>query len=279
MEAPLVVRDLCAEAVALVKSQYEPPLKRGKMKIRLSRATRKEVERAIRHRKRREGDYLRQNRHKKEFTIHDLTFDFEKDLPKPPSNPKKDTKIICRYWLENRCMNGEGCKWLHSNAGLMPICQFGLECTRRPQCPYRHIDEQEVIEVCPRYEAGFCSYGPACHKEHVKKGPEDLPRVAAIIAEMTFYFDGDESVWSHGSGGAKQKNDLYKTSICKMFGEGKCQYGDRCNFAHGYQDLQGRGKDRLAFKKWYQNPDETWVYHDHKGRWWKEGPDKKLVAI
>lgn len=278
MESQVVVRDLCAEAVALAKSlcACKVPLKRKKMRVHLSKGARREIERAKRHRQRRGRDHL----YCEMLTMNDLTFAFEKDLPAYVPKLRKGTKIICRYWLENRCMNGDDCEWLHSHIGIMPICQFGVECTRRPQCPYRHIDEQEVIEVCPRYEAGFCPYGPACHKKHVKKGPEELPRVARIFADMTFHFDGEEvkSVSSHGSGG-KQKTGLYKTSLCKMFGEGKCTYGDRCNFAHGHQDLKGRGKDRLQFKKWYQNLDDTWVYYDHKGRWWKEGPDKKLTAI
>ena len=36
----------------------------------------------------------------------------------------------------------------------------------------------------------------------------------------------------------------YKTRICKHFTSGKCSLADRCNFAHGLQELRTFQKDQ-----------------------------------
>jgi hypothetical protein len=45
------------------------------------------------------------------------------------------------------------------------------------------------------------------------------------------------------SNGKKTKTDRYKTELCKNFEEtGKCNYGNKCEFAHGKKDLKERSK-------------------------------------
>ena len=40
---------------------------------------------------------------------------------------------------------------------------------------------------------------------------------------------------------AKQNRDKFKTEMCRNFAQtGVCRYGDKCQFAHGLQDLRAR---------------------------------------
>lgn len=57
--------------------------------------------------------------------------------------------------------------------------------------------------------------------------------------------DGEQQgFWRAGSGGPgfagyAPEGKLFKTKLCANFSEsGQCRYGDRCNFAHGEQELQ-----------------------------------------
>mmetsp|Transcript_29936 Transcript_29936/g.65446 ORF Transcript_29936/g.65446 Transcript_29936/m.65446 type:complete len:317 (-) Transcript_29936:1246-2196(-) len=42
------------------------------------------------------------------------------------------------------------------------------------------------------------------------------------------------------AGGVKQPPPNFKTKLCENFLKGSCNYGDRCHFAHGEQDLHGQ---------------------------------------
>eukprot|EP00959_Pyramimonas_sp_CCMP1952_P419769 8792557-Pyramimonas_sp.AAC.1 len=44
-----------------------------------------------------------------------------------------------------------------------------------------------------------------------------------------------------GAPGAKTAPPNFKTKLCENFSKGACNYGDRCHFAHGDQDLHSSG--------------------------------------
>ena len=67
---------------------------------------------------------------------------------KPNLKGGTKSKIICKYFIQGKCIKGEACPYLHSQ----------IEKTK------------EMITVeCPMYSIGFCKNGPVCHFLHIKK--------------------------------------------------------------------------------------------------------------
>ena len=58
------------------------------------------------------------------------------------------SKIICKYFIQGKCIKGENCPYLHSQMEK-----------------HKEIEEVE----CPMYNIGFCKNGPMCHFLHIKK--------------------------------------------------------------------------------------------------------------
>ncbi|CAG8597750.1 8289_t:CDS:2 [Ambispora gerdemannii] len=83
--------------------------------------------------------------------------------------------------------------------------------------------------LCERFETeGFCPYGTKCTFAH---GTAEL-RERPLIEEKT----GTPPISKDGP-----ENPLYKTRLCERFiKENFCQYGPKCNFAHGEQELRER---------------------------------------
>ena len=58
------------------------------------------------------------------------------------------SKIICKYFIQGKCIKGENCPYMHSQI-------------EKP----KEMTEEE----CPMYTIGFCKNGPRCHFLHIKK--------------------------------------------------------------------------------------------------------------
>ena len=67
---------------------------------------------------------------------------------KPIQKGGVKSKIICKYFIQGKCIKGENCPYLHSQI-------------EKPK-------ETEQVE-CPMYSIGFCKNGPVCHFLHIKK--------------------------------------------------------------------------------------------------------------
>ncbi|KAK9729070.1 hypothetical protein K7432_000583 [Basidiobolus ranarum] len=85
--------------------------------------------------------------------------------------------------------------------------------------------------LCERFETeGFCPYGPKCTFAHgivelKEKKPQTNEKPSTVESKI------------------KESNDnpLYKTKLCERFmKENFCQYGPKCNFAHGRDELKDR---------------------------------------
>jgi len=190
------------------------------------------------------------------------------------SHGKAFTKsIVCRYFLMGRCMMGSGCKFSHKmDEAKMDWCKFGVECKRRPDCPFIHIDQLDNAQDCEAYEAGFCPHGPVCKKHHIKKPVSELPRVGQAILD-------DIGAWAKRAEEEEKQKLYHKTSICRMWKEGKCRRS-KCTFAHGYLDLSRKGVDRLEGRSWYVDPvSKEKLYLDGHSTWWKraDNTSRKLV--
>ena len=67
---------------------------------------------------------------------------------KPPQKGGIKSKIICKYFIQGKCIKGESCPYMHSQI-------------EKPK-------EMTQVE-CPMYTIGFCKNGPVCHFLHIKK--------------------------------------------------------------------------------------------------------------
>ena len=67
---------------------------------------------------------------------------------KPAQKGGIKSKIICKYFIQGKCIKGENCPYLHSQ--------------------FENPKETKQVE-CPMYSVGFCKNGPICHFLHIKK--------------------------------------------------------------------------------------------------------------
>jgi len=83
--------------------------------------------------------------------------------------------------------------------------------------------------LCERFETeGFCPYGPKCTFAHGTNELRERPTAEEKVGSPPSARDGPE-------------NPLYKTRLCERFmKENFCQYGPKCNFAHGEHELRER---------------------------------------
>jgi len=86
-------------------------------------------------------------------------------------------------------------------------------------------------KLCERFEAeGTCPYGNKCHFAH---GTAELRRVPPQPSYEDQFMNQHQQM--------QQNNPLYKTRLCERFmNEHYCQYGPKCIFAHGPEELRGR---------------------------------------
>jgi len=87
-------------------------------------------------------------------------------------------------------------------------------------------------KLCERFEAeGTCPYGSKCHFAH---GTAELRR----MPQQPSY---DDQFMNQHQQMPQNNNPLYKTRLCERFmNEHYCQYGSKCIFAHGPEELRVR---------------------------------------
>ena len=106
---------------------------------------------------------------------------------------KNFRQTVCIHWLNDRCMKGDQCGFLHCfDKERMPVCKFFMkkgEC-HEEGCPFKH--EYEAIKVCNMYRLGFCIHGPNCRYRHdtMKGPPPDPLEVVNSMRGTRFFPDG-----------------------------------------------------------------------------------------
>ncbi|KAI7875390.1 hypothetical protein K492DRAFT_210976 [Lichtheimia hyalospora FSU 10163] len=83
--------------------------------------------------------------------------------------------------------------------------------------------------LCERFETeGSCSYGSKCTFAHG-------------VAELRERTGNEEDPVTKSGATTNDKNPLYKTKLCERFMKDNfCQYGPKCHFAHGHDELKER---------------------------------------
>lgn len=104
--------------------------------------------------------------------------------------------------------------------------------------PFGGIQSQEnnylyKTRLCERFESeGACPYGNKCHFAH---GAAEL-RTRVLPTPSEDQYSSQSPMKDQPN-----MNPLYKTRLCERYlNEKYCQYGSKCIFAHGYEELRGR---------------------------------------
>jgi CCCH-type zinc finger len=108
--------------------------------------------------------------------------------------------------------------------------------------PVSHVN-LDGIECPPLFTPS-----PAC--SHVKKTAAELPAVASMFKDYGWRGDGRKAgaLAAEAAKAAEKSSEppMYKMSMCRFMVNGKCQYGDKCTYAHSeaerrQQSSSGRG--------------------------------------
>ena len=192
------------------------------------------------------------------------SFDFEPDLPQERlatvGDSRTDKRVVCRYWLEGRCLKEQECRFLHVlDHDKMPECKFGSKCSN-PACIFKHIRDEEK-EECPNYRLGFCAFGVSCRFRHVRRAATDLPPVAECWT--TEYLAS-----AYNKRKFEENVSNWRVKECPDFArQGWCPYFDVCNFAHGADELRSwrpGGRERMMGGGGFQNSAGPGAGFDHR---------------
>lgn len=165
--------------------------------------------------------------------------DRKKRVEKAKSLPGYKTKLCTNFDNEGYCEYDEMCHYAHGEDELREETEEDREAAEKLRIkrnPY-----YKTI-MCKNLAKGECNYGDNCvyaHRESELRpmampGPSGPPH-PAMMGRM---FPVSSS--PTGGGGGPAVKSGYKTAMCKNYVEtGSCQFGAKCNFAHGPLELRG----------------------------------------
>jgi|EP01046_Picozoa_sp_COSAG06_P000864 hypothetical protein len=147
-------------------------------------------------------------------------------------NPAYRTQI-CTRWMEGSCQYGDRCNFAHGEEQLR---QFGGTPTGVARGGFAAIDVKSRsndpayrTKLCTRWAQGACQYGDRCMFAH---GEEQLRAFGGVDATQAP---------RRAPTAAENSDPAFRTKLCTRWLQGSCQYGDRCNFAHGEEQLRTYG--------------------------------------
>tara|TARA_B100000795_G_scaffold231114_1_gene188815 strand:+ start:90 stop:2246 length:2157 start_codon:yes stop_codon:yes gene_type:complete len=152
--------------------------------------------------------------------------------------------IVCRHWLNNLCMNGDRCEYLHQyDADRMPECFNGINCTKN-DCPFKHSAPRKARH-CLFYKQGFCIHGPECKFDHEKLPPESRPH----YGDFSTPFDGKDTEKPENKpmGELAFPDDPINPSLISSYQKGNPADGN--GGGGGYKKDYGSGTGAVADKK------------------------------
>lgn len=145
-------------------------------------------------------------------------------------NPAYRTQI-CTRWMEGSCQYGDRCNFAHGEEQLRQFGGTGSGVSRFASVDVksRSNDPAYRTKLCTRWAQGACQYGDRCMFAH---GEEQLRAFGGI----------DSTHAPRRTPTAAENSDpAFRTKLCTRWLQGSCQYGDRCNFAHGEEQLRTYG--------------------------------------
>jgi hypothetical protein len=139
---------------------------------------------------------------------------------------------ICRNWLQGECEFGARCIFAHGHAELQSS-EVGTSMQKQPkQKLVVNVQDKYKTRICHNWLNGHCEFGAGCTFAH---GDSELRAGEKENA------DNSQNDLRHNVIGDPAK---YKTTICRNWVTGECDFGARCFFAHGQGELRPLKEDK-----------------------------------
>ena len=137
---------------------------------------------------------------------------------------------ICRNWLQGECEFGARCIFAHGHAELQSS-EVGTSMQKQKLVVNESTPKYKT-RLCHNWLNGHCEFGTGCTFAH---GDSELRAGEKENA------DNSQNDLRHNVIGDPAK---YKTTICRNWVTGECDYGARCFFAHGQGELRPLKEDK-----------------------------------
>ena len=105
---------------------------------------------------------------------------------KPPQKGGIKSKIICKYFIQGKCIKGESCPYMHSQI-------------EKPK-------EMTQVE-CPMYTIGFCKNGPVCHFLHIKKDKYIKEEIEEKIESSPTQKEPEQNIQDNNNNNLNENNN------------------------------------------------------------------------
>ena len=105
---------------------------------------------------------------------------------KPPQKGGIKSKIICKYFIQGKCIKGESCPYMHSQI-------------EKPK-------EMTQVE-CPMYTIGFCKNGPVCHFLHIKKDKYIKEEIEEKIESSPTQKEPEQNIQNNNNNNLNENNN------------------------------------------------------------------------
>merc|ERR1719487_542864 len=95
-------------------------------------------------------------------------------------------------------------------------------------------------KMCAFFERGKCA-STNCRYAHSAaelRPPPNLQKTKLCRMFLAGGCNDENCFFAHGESDLRVTEGIYKTQICNFFERGYCKKGDRCNHAHGNNDLR-----------------------------------------
>jgi len=181
--------------------------------------------------------------------------------------------VVCTKWEEGKCEYGPKCMFAHGQAELRKAqhravitspqyktvlcqqdpCQFADSCTFAHNQGELRTVQQNLAEINPNYKGtlckffmstGECEFGSICQYAH---GNLELRNTGTQIGGPS------SKQRNHNYSTTGITSPQYKTTLCKNYQEsGLCEFGARCQFAHGQLELRTLAQNYLQLNPQYK---------------------------
>eukprot|EP00930_Biecheleria_cincta_P033851 TRINITY_DN23435_c0_g1_i1.p1 TRINITY_DN23435_c0_g1~~TRINITY_DN23435_c0_g1_i1.p1 ORF type:complete len:550 (-),score=114.78 TRINITY_DN23435_c0_g1_i1:105-1658(-) len=133
---------------------------------------------------------------------------------------------------------------LQSSRAAVPSVPGLLDPEQETAAALENAVTQRLLKtkMCYFFERGKCA-SQTCRYAHssdeLRKQPNlQKTKLCKVFAEEGSCSNGRNCVFAHGEAELRVTDGIYKTQMCHFFLRGRCLKGERCNHAHGPEDMR-----------------------------------------